>query len=233
MSTSGNPLVYEIYTTLINVEIVDRRCRPYRTASGRLRPYFAFCFAPEARLVMSYTLGFDPPDQRSLVTLLHAAIMQSPEKPYGGIPDEIWLESQISFALPIQHELDTLGIALRTLSLESHPAGAAERFIGTLDEELWQTMPSYLSAYGTESENGTEILLLHQMESELRLYLAHYHRTVNSETGQSPLAFWEDHCSPRQADPYLLATLLRAGNSRIVTSKGMYYRRWKDWHDSL
>jgi hypothetical protein len=81
MSTSGSPLVLQVHTTLINVEIVDRRCRTYRTASGRLRPYFTFCFAPEAHLVMSYTLGFDPPDQRSLVTLLHAAIMQSPKKP--------------------------------------------------------------------------------------------------------------------------------------------------------
>lgn len=233
MSTSGSPLVYGIYTTLINVEIVDRRCRPYRTASGRLRPYFTFCFAPKARLVMSHTLGLDPPDQRSLVTLLYAAIMQSPEKPYGGIPDEIWLESQISFALPIQHELATLGIALCTLSLEPHSAGAAERFIGTLDKELWQTMSGYVSAYGTKPENGTENLSLHQMESALRLYLAHYHQTVNSETGQSPLAFWEDHCSPQPADPHLLATLLGEGNSRIVTSRGMYYRRWKDWHDSL
>jgi hypothetical protein len=233
MSTSGSPLVCEVHTTLIDVEIVDRRCRPYRTASGRLRPYFAFCFAPEAHLVMSFALGLDPPDQRSLVTLLYTAIMHSPEKPYGGIPDEIWLYSQISFALPIQHELATLGIALRTLSLEPHPAGAAERFLGTLDEEFWQTMPGYLSAYGTVPENGTENLSLRQMESALRLYLAYYHRTVNSETGQSPLAFWKDHCSPRQADPFMLATIRRVGNARIVTSKGMYYRRWKDWHDPL
>ncbi len=130
------------------------------------------------------------------------------KNPYGGIPDEIWLESQITFALPIQNKLATLGIALRTLSLEPHHVGAAERFIGTLDEELWQIMPGYVSAYGTKPENRTENLSLRQMESALRLYLAHYHQTVNSETGQSPLAFWEEHCSPQPADPFLLAALL-------------------------
>lgn len=232
MSTLGSPLVCEIHTTLINIQIVDKPCRKLQTANGGLRPYFTFCFVPKARLVMSFTLSLDPPDQRSLVMLLYAAIMESPEKPYGGIPDEIRLYNQISFALPIQHELATLGIALCDLSLEPHLAGSAERFIGTLDEKLWQTMPCYVSAYGTKPENGTENLSLHQMESALKVYLAHYHQTVNSETGQSPLSFWEDHYSPQLADPYLLARLLGDGNARTVTSKGLYYRRWKDWYDS-
>jgi len=94
-------------------------------------------------------------------------------------------------------------------------------------------MPCYESTYGTKPENGTENLSLHQMESALRGYLAHYHQTVNSETGLSPLTFWEDHFSPQSADPYLLATLLGEGNARTVTSKERYYRRWKDWHDSV
>lgn len=92
---SGSQVVLEIHSLVVDGEIIDRRHCKYRTASGRIRPYFTFCLAPKACLVMSLTLSADRPDQRSLAALLYAAILQSQEKPYGGIPDEIWLYSQI------------------------------------------------------------------------------------------------------------------------------------------
>ncbi len=44
----------EIYTLVFDIELQDRRRRGYRTASGRLRPFLTFVFAPIASLMVAF-----------------------------------------------------------------------------------------------------------------------------------------------------------------------------------
>ncbi len=233
MSTSGSQVVYEIHTLVVDGEIIDRRHCKYRTASGRIRPYLTFCFAPKANLVMSFTLSADRPDQRSLAALLYAAILQSEEKPFGGIPDEIRLYSQIPVGLPLQKALDTLGITLRTLSDELSPSGEVERFIATLKRDVWEAIFDYTGLQGSQPEEVSKSLTLHEMEDALRSYLAHHHQKVNSESGKSPLSLWQTHCVSERADQRRLTELLGERIPRIVTHNGIHYRARRYWHDDL
>ena len=233
MSTSGSQVVYEIHTLVVDGEIIDRRHFKYRTARGRIRPYLNFCLAPKAYLVMSFTLSVDRPDQRSLAALLYAAIMQSQEKPYGGIPDEIWLYSQIPVGPPLQEALKTLGITLRAISDELPLSGEVERFIATLKRDVWETILDYTGLQESQPEEITGSLTLREMEDAIRHYLTQYHQRVNSRTGISPLTFWQTHCVTEQADQHRLTELLGERIPRIVTHKGIHYQARRYWHDNL
>ncbi len=233
MSMSGSYVVYEIHTLVVDVEIIDRSHFKYRTASGRIRPYLTFCLAPKAYLVMSFTLSADRPDQRSLAALLYAAIMQSQEKPYGGIPDEIWLYSQIPVGPPLQEALDTLGITLQTLSGELPLSGEVERFIATLKRDVWESILEYMGFRESQPEEVSRSLTLRQMEDALSHYLTQYHQRVNNKTRVSPLTFWQTHCVTERADPHQLTELLGESIPRIVTHKGIQYRARRYWHDDL
>lgn len=233
MSTSCSQVVYEIHNLVVDGEIIDRRHCKYRTASGRVRPYLTFCLAPKACLVMSHTLSADRPDEHSLTALLYAAILQSQEKPYGGIPDEIWLYSQIPVGPPLQEALKTLGITLRALSHELPLSGEAERFIATLKKDVWQAILDYTGLQGSQPEEVSRSLTLREMEDALSHYLTQYHQRVNSKTGISPLTFWQTHCVTERADPHQLTTLLRERILRIVTHNGIQYQSRRYWHDDL
>ncbi len=233
MSTSCSQVVYEIHTLVVDTEILDRRHFKYRTASRRIRPYLTFCFAPKANLVMSFTLSADRPDQRSLAALLYAAILQSEEKPFGGIPDEIRLYSQIPVGPPLQEALDTLGITLRTLSDELSPSWEIERFIATLKKDVWQAILDYTGLQGSQPEEVIRSLTLREMEDALNHYLTQYHQRVNNKTGVSPLTCWQTHCVTERADPHQLTELLGESIPRIVTHNGIHYRARRYWHDDL
>ena len=233
MSTSGSHVVYEIHTVVVDIEILDRRHRKYRSASGRIRPYLTFCFAPKASMVMSFILSLDRPDQRSLAALLHAAILQTEEKPYGGIPDEIRLYSQILVGFSLQKALDTLGITFRTLSDKLSPSGEVERFIATLTRDIWGAILDYTGFQGSQPVEVSKSLRLHEMEDALRSYFAQYHQKLNSETGKSPLSFWQTHCVSVRANQRQLTTLLGEHIPRTVTHQGIHYRAQRYWHDNL
>ena len=233
MSTSGSQVVYEIHTLMVDGEIIARRHFKYRTASRRIRPYLTFCLAPKAYLVMSFILSADQPDQRTLAALLYAAILQSQEKPYGGIPDEIWLYSQIPVGPPLQEALKTLGITFRALSDELPLSGEVECFIATLKREVWETIFDYTGLQGSQPEEITGSLTLREMEDALRHYLAQYHQRVNSRTGISPLTYWQTHCVTERANQHRLTELLGDRIPRIVTLKGIHYQARRYWHDDL
>src|SRR6266705_726178 len=100
MNVSTVRIIYEMHSAMIDIELRDTRRRGYRTANGRIRPYFTFVFFPKASLVMASSLSADEPDQQMLAALLFAAMSKSSGQLYGGIPDEIWLNESIAmFAL--------------------------------------------------------------------------------------------------------------------------------------
>jgi hypothetical protein len=225
MSASTVQIVYEMHTTEFDIELRDTRRRGYRTANGRMRPYFSFVFSLKASLVVAFSLSAIQPHQRTLTALLYAAMTESADRPYGGLPDEIWLyESTASFAPRLQHLRDNLGITIRSITKGEHPTGEAERFLEMLKQQIWETLPANVGVQGIKQEDVREYLTLHELEDVLKKCLIDYHQRTNSETGQFPLTFWQTHCSPCPADPLRLASLLGGGINSTINRRGIYYQ---------
>jgi Mu transposase-like protein len=234
MNASTVRIIYEIHVARIDIELRDTRRRGYRTANGRIRPYFTFVFFPKASLVMASKLSADEPDQQMLASLLFAAMSKSFDQPYGGIPDEIWLnESTVMFATRLQRLHDNLGITIRSNEIGQHHTGEAERFLVALKQQVWEALPIYMGKQWTMQSNVTEYLTLHELEDIIRDCLIGYHQRINSETELSPLTFWESHCFPRSVDPHRLARLLSEGLRRTITHRGIYYQHRLYWHEDL
>jgi hypothetical protein len=234
MSISTVHIVYEMHTIEFDIELKDTRRRGDRTASGRLRPYFTFVFFPKASLVMAFSLSADEPDYRLLAALLFDAMSKSSDHPYGGKPDEIWLnESTAMFATRLQRLHDNLGITIRSNKIGQHHPGEAERFLEKLKQQVGEALPSYMGKQGTMQSNVIEYLTLHELEDKIRDCLTGHHQRINVETGLSPLAFWETHCFPRSADPHQLANLLGEGIHRTITHRGIYYQHRRYWQEDL
>jgi len=227
-------IIYELHVARIDIELRDTRRREHRTATGRIRPYFTFVFFPKASLVMAFSLSAEEPDQQMLSALLFAAMSKSPDQPYGGIPDEIWLnESTAMFATRLQRLHDNLGITIRSNKIGQHHTGEAERFLEALKQLVWEALPIYMGKQGTMQSNVTEHLTLHELEDIIRDCLIGYHQRVNDKTELSPLTFWETHCFPCPVDPHRLTSLLGEGIHRTITHRGIYYHHRLYWHEDL
>ena len=234
LTASSVKIIYELHVARIDIELRDTRRREHRTATGRIRPYFTFVFFPKASLVMASSLSADEPDQQMLAALLFAAMSKSSGQLYGGIPDEIWLNESIAmFALRLRRLHDNLGITIRSNKEGQLHTGEAERFLETLKQQVWEALPIYVGKQGTMQSNVIEYLTLHELEDIFRDCLIDYHQRINSETGLSPLAFWETHCFPRLFDPHQLANLLGEGIHRHITHRGIYYQHRLYWHADL
>ena len=234
MTASSIKIVYELHAARIDIELTDTRRREYRTANGRIRPYFTFVFFPKASLVMAFGLSTEEPDQQMLAALLFAAMSKSSDQPYGGIPDEIWLNEGIAMFAPRFRRLhDNLGITIVS-NKEGHlHTGEAERFLETLKQQVWEALPIFMGKRGTMQSNVIEYLTLHELEDIFRDCLVDYHQHINGKTGLSPLSFWESHCFPRSVDPHRLARLLGEGLRRTITHRGIYYQHRLYWHEDL
>jgi hypothetical protein len=77
-------------------------------------------------------------------------------------------------------------------------------------------------------------LILSELADKFRTFIEEkYHREAHSETKQSPVEFWAQHCLPRQATPRDAAYLLPVVAHHAV-SKGIFqYRGRRYWHDDL
>lgn len=234
MNASPVQIIYELHVARIDIELRDTRRHGYRTATGKLRPYFTFVFFPKASLVMASSLSSDEPDYRLLAALLFAAMSKSSGQPYGCIPDEIWLNESIAMFAPRLRRLhDNLGITIRSNKEGQLHTGEAERFLKTLKQQVWEALPIYMGKQGTMQSKVIEYLTLHELEDIFRDCLIDYHQCINSETGLSPLAFWETQCFPRSVDPHQLANLLGEGIHRRITHRGIYYQHRLYWQEDL
>jgi len=169
---------------------------------------------------MASSLSAEEPDQRTLAALFFAALSKSSDRPYGGKPDEIWLnESTAMFAPRMRRLQDNLGITIKSIKIGQHHTGEAERLLESLKQQVWEALPIYIGKQETMQSDVIEYLTMHELEEKIRDCLIGYHQRINSETGLSPLAFWETHCFPHSVavDPHQLANLLGEGIHRTIT----------------
>lgn len=234
MSMPSVRVVYEIHVAVLDIEILDRRRREYRTASGRLRPFLTLVIFPQAGLLMASCLSADRPDWRMIASLFYAAMTQADSQPQGGIPDEVRVHgSAEAFVSHLQELCSNLGVTLRLSTDEYHSQGEGERLIGRLMRMTDERLPAYMGVQPAGNRSGSPTPTLQDLEDVLKQSLTDHHSSTNSETGQSPLTYWQTHCFPRQADTHRLAVLLSEGVGRTIASAGIRYSQQWYWDDKL
>jgi len=236
MRFDGTRIVYQIDHTQIDVLVVDRRDPKYRTTSGEIRPWLTTVLDSSSRIVMAGRFGYDRPDRFTVAAAIRDALLVSDEKPYGGVPDEIWVDrGKELVSQHVQQLADELGIMLQPCAPhQPQLRGIGERFFGTVNTRLWSTLPGYVASNVVErNPNAKAELTLAELVDRFWAFIGQYHHEVHSETGQTPLTYWLEHCFAEPVDPRRLDMLLKEAANRRVRKVGIEYETRVYWHTEL
>lgn len=229
-------IIYQIDHTPVDVLTKDLRNKPYRNASEEARLWLTLLIDYRSRLVLGAHFGYEHPDRVAVAHVIHDALVVSDEHPYGGIPNEIWIDNGKELnAYYIQQLVREMGIILHTCAPhQPQLKGIVERFFGTLNTRLWSTLPGYVSS-NTVERNPTAKAKLTAAELVDRFwkFADEYHHEIHSETEQTPIECWQQHCFAEPADLRKLDVLLLEPDSRKVTKQGIEYKNRIYWHAAL
>jgi hypothetical protein len=76
-------------------------------------------------------------------------------------------------------------------------------------------------------------LTISELAVEFRDYIGKYHHKAHSETKQTPLEFWAEHCFAVPADPGQVGLLLQMLEHRAISKGFIQYGSRRYWHDDL
>lgn len=220
----------------LHVLVRDLRAPAHRTHSGEVRPYLTLVIDSASRLVMAGLFSYDPPDRFMVAAAIRAAMLMSETKPFGGIPDEIWVDNgKDLIAQHVQQLAQGLGATLVPgPPHQPQIRGIVERFHETLDTRLWATLPGYVGANVVErNPHAKAELTLAELDQRFQAFIERYHQEVHSETGCSPLHFWQEHMAQRPVEERLLDVLLHEAARRRVLKEGIKYGGRVYWHTEL
>ena len=238
------PIVHEAHRIVwqidhkapLHILVRDLRAPSHRQLSGEVRPYLTLAIDSASRLVMAGLFSYDPPDRFMVAAAIRAAMLMSEAKPFGGIPDEIWVDNgKDLIARHVQQLVRGLGATLEPgPPHQPQIRGIVERFHETLDTRLWATLPGYVGANVVErNPNAKAELTLTELDQHFRAFVERYHQEVHSVTGAIPLQFWQDHTAQRPVDERLLDVLLKEAAQRRVLKEGIKYGGRVYWHADL
>ncbi len=230
-------IVWQIdHKTPLHVLVRDLRAPSHRTLSEEVRPYLTLVIDSASRLVMAGLFSYDPPDRFLVAAAIRSAMHTSEHKPFGGVPDEIWVDNgKDLIAHHVQQLTQGLGITLFPgPPHEPQVRGIVERFHETLDTRLWSTLPGYVGRNVVERNPKAKAeLSLTELDQHFRAFIDRYHQETHSTIGQTPLAFWQEHATPLPVDERLLDVLLKEPAHRRVLKEGIKYAGDRYWHPEL
>jgi putative transposase len=236
MRFDGSRLIYQFDHTPIDVLVKDLRAPQYRTLSGEIRPWLTLGIDSSSRLVMAARFGYDHPDRFTVAAAIRDALLVSDQKLYGGKPDEIWVDNgKELISGHVWRFTSEAGITLQPCEPhEPQIRGIGERFFETLNVRLWSLLPGYVNSNVAKRNPKVRAeLALSEVVAEFWNFVSRYHNEIHSETGQTPLAYWAEHCYAEPLDPRQLDFLLKELHRRKVSKEGISYAGRMYWHTAL
>src|SRR5258708_34643106 len=150
-------------------------------------------------------------------------------KPYGGIPDEIWVDQGNQM---ISRHVQAIALEQR---ITLHPCipnnpedwgnpqenGRVERFFRTLKDGLWATLEGYIGSNIEErNPNAKAKYTIAELADKFWDCVDKYHHREDEEPGTTPLQNWAGNCYTRAANPRKVDDLL-VGEPRTPTKPGV------------
>ena len=77
----------------LHVLVRDLRALSHRSLKAEVRPYLTLVIDSASRLVMAGLFSYDPPDRFMVAAAIRAGMLTTQGKPFGGVPDEIWVDN--------------------------------------------------------------------------------------------------------------------------------------------
>jgi len=229
-------IIYELDHTLVDVLVKDTRSEHLRSPSQEIRPWLTLCLERRSRLIMAAMFGYDRPDRHTVAATLREAVLVSDEKPFGGIPDEVWVDrGKELLAEHIQRFTQELKTTLHPCKPHyPEEKGETERVFGTLNTRVWAKQRGYVDSNTVErNPNAHAELTLAELEAKFKEFVEQYHREVHSQTDYTPLDYWMKFCWTERADPRVLDRLLKEAKVHKVHKFGIKHDNRLYWHTAL
>ncbi len=174
----------------LHVMVRDLRAPSHRCPSGEVRPFLTLVVDSASRLVMAGLFSYDEPNRFTVATAIREAMLgglTSEHKPFGGVPDEIWIDNGKDLVARHVHQLAE-GLGIKLVPGPPHEPqirGIVERLHEMLDTRLWSTLPGYLGSNVVERNPKAKAqLTISQLDELFRAFIDRYHHEVHSETAR-------------------------------------------------
>lgn len=198
-------------------------------ASRPQRPWATLVLDGYSRLIVGWAISLQP-TQAEVLAALRAAVVEDPDRCFGGICDVLRVDGGLEFAAgAIRDACAGLGILLETTEPYSPwQKGKVERVNRTIDQTLLSLLPRY--GEGPRAANGKlldtrEPLSLQAFCARFSDWVREYNERPHSGLdGQSPLDRWSEDAHPVRTLPQEQARwLLLAGAHRRVNKDGIHF----------
>ncbi|MBF6613028.1 MAG: DDE-type integrase/transposase/recombinase [Chloroflexi bacterium] len=229
----------------LHVLVRDIRAPSHRRPSGEVRPFLTMVVDSASRLVMAGLFSYDEPNRFTVAAAIRDAMLAgltNEHKPFGGIPDEIWIDNGKDLVAHHVYQL-VEGLGIKLVPGPPHDPeirGIVERLHRTLDTRLWSTLPGYVGSNVVERNPRAKAeLTISQLDEHFQAFIDRYHHEVHEahrETEQTPLEFWQHNATPIPVDESvlrLLDMLLKEPATRRVHKDGIKYAAERYWHPEL
>ena len=223
----------------VHMLVRDLRASSHAAPCGEVRPFLTMIVDSASRLVMTGLFSYDEPNRFTVAVAIRDAILTNEHKPFGGVPDEIWIDNGKDLVAHHVYQLAE-GLGIKLVAGPPHEPqirGVVERLHETLDTRLWSTLPGYVGRNVVERNPRAKAeLSLSQLDENFRTFIERYHNEVHSEIRQTPLEFWQHNATPLPVDEQLLRILdilLKEPATRRVHKEGIKYSGEHYWHPEL
>jgi putative transposase len=235
----GSVIVYQLDWHWVDVLAKDIRKKRFQKKSKETRPYLTLCLDANFGLVIAAAFSYDVPDQFTIASVIRDALLAPLHKPYGGIPDEIWVDqgdqmiSRHVQAIALEQHITLHPCIPNNPEDRGNPQenGRVERFFRTLKDGLWATLEGYIGSNPEErNPNAKAKYTIAELAEKFWEFVDEHHQSVDEETGMTPIQNWLEHCHTRVANPRKLDVLL-VREQRLLSKTGIRYANRLYWDD--
>jgi len=200
----GTIIIYQIDWTEVPVLIKDLRRTGVRRKGGETRAYMTLCTEASSGIPTAAIFTYDVPDRFTIGDVIHDALLITAKKPYGGIPDEIWVDQGKQMISEHVRQI------ARDLHITLHPCiphdredrgnpqenGKVERLHRTVQTELWAKMDGYTGSNTVErNPNAQAKLTIYDIVEKFWEFINNkYLQEKHGDQTTTSQEYWAEHC---------------------------------------
>ncbi len=240
----GTIIIYQIDWTIVPVLIKDLRRTGVRRKGGETRAYMTLCAEASSGAPTAAIFTYDTPNRYTIGSVIHDALLITEKKPYGGIPDEIWVDQGKQM---ISKHVKQIA---RDLHINLHPCiphdredrgnpqenGKVERLHQTLQTELWAKMTGYVGSNTVErNPNAQAELTIYDIVEKFWEFINNtYLQEKHGDQKTTPKEYWAEHCHTWPPDDEReLDILLQEGEWKKLHKEGIKHDGRVYWSEDF